>query len=58
MLLIVKIGIRGAICHAIHQYAKDNHKYMKYYDKNKDFLYLKYWDANNLYGQAMSQILN
>ena len=50
MLLIVKIGIRGAICHAIHQYAKANHKYMKYYDKNKDFSYLKYWDANNLYG--------
>ena len=50
MLLIVKIGIRGGICHAIHQYAKANHKYMKHYDKNKDFSYLKYWDANNLYG--------
>ena len=58
MLLNVKIRIRGGTCHAIHQYAKANHKYMKYYDKNKDFSYLKYWDVNNLYGQPMSQILN
>ena len=30
---------------------------MKDYDKNKESLYLKYWDANNLYGWAMSQNL-
>ena len=30
---------------------------MKDYDKNKESLYLKYWDANNLYGWAMSQKL-
>ena len=34
MLLMVKTGIRGRICHAIHQYAKANNKYMKDYDKN------------------------
>ena len=28
---------------------------MKDYDKNKESLYLKYWDANNLYGWTMSQ---
>ena len=27
------------------------------YDKNKESLYLKYWDVNNLFGQAMSQKL-
>ena len=35
MLLIVKKGIRGGICHSIYQYAKANNKYMKYFDKNK-----------------------
>ena len=36
MLLIVKKGIRGAICHAIHMYAKASNKYMKDHDKNKE----------------------
>ena len=30
---------------------------MKNYDKNKELSYLKYWDANNLYGWIMSQKL-
>ena len=34
MLLIVKKGIRGGICHGIHRYAKANNKYMKNYNKN------------------------
>ena len=33
MLLMVKKGIRGGICHAIHRYAEANNKYMKNYDK-------------------------
>ena len=57
MLLMVEKGIRGRICHAIHQYAKANKKYMKDYDKNKELSYLKYWDVNNLYSRAMSQKL-
>ena len=36
MLLVIEKGIRGAICHSIHWYAKDNNKYMKCYDKNKE----------------------
>ena len=46
MLLIVEKGIRWGICHAIHQYVKANNKYTKDYDKNKESLYLKYWDIN------------
>ena len=29
MLLMVEKGLRGGICHEIHQYAKANNKYMK-----------------------------
>ena len=57
MLLMVKKGIRGGICHAVHQYAKAYNKYMKDYDKNKESIYFKYWDVNNLYGWAMPQKL-
>ena len=32
-------------------------KYMKYYEENKESLYLKYWDVNNLNGLAISQNL-
>ena len=57
LLLMVEKLIRGGIYHAIHQYAKDNNKYMKDYDK-KESLYLKYWDVNNSYGWAISQKLS
>ena len=53
-LLMVEKEIRGGICHAIHQYAKANNKYMKDYDKNRESSYLKYCDVNNLYGWPMS----
>ena len=48
MLLMVKKGIRGGICHPIHIYAKANDKYMKNYNTIK---------SNNLYGWTMSQKL-
>ena len=57
MLLMVEEGIRGGICHAIYTHAKANNKYMKNYDKNIEWSYLIYLDANNLYGWAMSQKL-
>ena len=55
MLLMTEKGISGGICHAIYQYSKAT-KHMKEYDKNKESSYLKYWDVNNLYDWAMSQI--
>ena len=55
MLLMLEMDIRDGICHAIYWYAKANNKYMKDYDKDKELSYLRYWDANNLYGWAMPQ---
>ena len=57
MLLMVEKGIRGGICHFIYQYAKANNKYMKDYDKNKEWPYLQYWNVDNLYGWVISQKL-
>ena len=36
MLLMVEKRVWGGICHAIHEYAKANNKYMKDYDENKE----------------------
>ena len=57
MLLMFEEGIRGGMCQATHRYAKANNKYRNNHDKNEESLYLKYLDAKNLYGWAMSQKL-
>ena len=57
MLLMVEKGIKRGICDSIYRYARANNKYIKDYDKNKDLLYLKYWDVNNLCDWAMPQKL-
>ena len=57
MLLMVEQGIRGRMCHPIHQYMKANNKYIKDYDKNIESSYLKNWNVNNLFGWAMPQKL-
>ena len=57
MLLMVGKGIRGGTCHAIHRYTKANNQYMKNYDKNIEWSYTIYLNANNLYDWGMSQKL-
>ena len=56
-LFLEEEGIRGRICHSIHRHTKANNKYMENYDENKEYSYIQYLDANNLYGWAMSQKL-
>ena len=53
MLWMVENGIREGSCHTIHRHVKPSNKHMKDYDKNKETSYLKYWDANYLFGWAM-----
>ena len=57
LLLMVKKGIRGGICHAMHRYTIANNKYMKNYGKNEESSFIEYLDANNLYVWAMSAAL-
>ena len=54
---MVQKSFRGGICDVIYQYVKTNDKNLKDNDRNKESLYLKYWDVNNLYDWAMSQKL-
>jgi hypothetical protein len=49
---------RGGLCFVgSKRHVKANNKYMETYDETQDSNYLIYLDANNLYGWAMSQLL-
>ena len=57
IILMVEKDVRRGIWHSIYWCAKANNKCMKYYDKDKELLFIQYWDVNNSYGWAMSQEL-
>ena len=57
ILLMIEKGIRGGTCQPTYRYAKANNKYMKNYIKSIESSFIKYLDANNVYGWAMSQKL-
>ena len=58
MLLMFEKGIRGGISMISNRYGEANNKYMgKSFNKNKPKKYIMYFDANNLYGDAMGKKL-
>lgn len=55
--LFIESGIRGGVSIICHRYAKSNVPGEVNFDESKPIEHLIYWDANNLYGWAMSQYL-
>ena len=49
--------MKGSIFYIAKRYSKANNKYMKSYDGSKPNRYIKYLEANILYGWSMSQYL-
>ena len=55
MHLLIEKGIKGGISYIVKRHSKANNKCMECYDSTKESKYITYFDANNLYGWAMSQ---
>ena len=57
MVLMTEKPIRGALTQVIRNHGIANNKYLPTYDKTKKSVFLKYLDANNIYGYPMNQKL-
>ena len=58
MLTMIERQKRGGLCYVgSKRHVKANNKYLPDFDIANPSTFLMYWDANNLYGWAMSQFL-
>ena len=57
MVTSIEGMLRGGVCMVSHRHAKANNPRVAGYDSSKPKTWLRYDDANNLYGWAMSQKL-
>lgn len=57
MHLIIEQGLRGGISMISTKYVKANNPYLNHFKPSEPTTYIIYWDANNLYGHALSQPL-
>jgi len=57
MYTMVEDNIRGGVCTINHRHFEANNKYLTDYQPEEPSSYIKYVDANNLYGASMSKPL-
>ena len=57
MYLFIEEGLRGRILMISDRFSKANNLYVPDYDPTQENSHVMYFDANNLYGWAMSQSL-
>ena len=57
MFQFIEKGMRGGVSYIVNCYVKANNEYMKEYNEKAPSKYIMHFDANNLYGWAMSQYL-
>jgi hypothetical protein len=57
MVLMIESGVRGGLTQSVTRHVKANNKYLPDYDEEKPSMFLGYFDANNLYGCSMSNVL-
>ena len=57
MFQFIEKGMHGGVSYIANLHGKANNKYMEEYDEECPSKYVRYLDANNLYGWAMSQHL-
>ena len=56
--LFIEKVMRGGISYIDKRHSKANNKYVKNHDSTKENIFIMYFDANNLYGWAMTQYLH
>ena len=54
MHLFIEKGMRGGVSYIAKRHGKANNKYMECYDSREESKYITYFDADSLYGWAMS----
>jgi hypothetical protein len=57
MFLFIEKGLRGGVSMVSQRYAKANNPRIEGYIPEKPTMHLMYYNANNLYGWGMSQLL-
>ena len=55
VVFLFNVGFKRGVIQVCNRYARENDLYMQDFNSKKSIKYFSYYDANNLYGWAMSK---